>query len=179
MNFDLPFALGVLGSFILVLGAAWPVKKVKHPIRSVKNWLFAVGGVLMMVYSYLGWMAGGPIFFLLLQILVNVSSVLMMLDTDDRIDVIVLSTAGLGLIGGALALFEDYTTIIFILGLVGIGLGYALDPKTYKRNLALAIGSALIALFSYLTSSWIFFWLNVFFALFSTYYLGRDIREKS
>ena len=176
MNIDFTFLLGVLGGLVLVLGSAWPVKKIKHPIYSTKNWLFAFGGVLLMIYSFLGWKSGGTIFFFLLQILVNISSILMMLDTDDRIDAIVLSIAGLGLIGWSLTLFEDYTTILFILGLVGIGLGYTLDPKTYKRNLSFVLGSLAITIFSYLGESWIFFWLNLFFAIFSAYYLWLDLR---
>jgi hypothetical protein len=46
---------------------------------------------------------------------------------------------------------------------------------TIRRVLALTLGSALIAIFSYIEASWIFFWLNVFFALFSAYYVARGV----
>ncbi len=176
MPFDLTFALGVLGGAVLVLGAAWPSKDC-HPVKSLKNWLLAGGTVLMALYSWLNYLDGGPIFFLLLQILIIISSVLMMLDTDDRIDAAVLSVAGLGLVIWSLYLFEGYLTLFFIFGLIFLGIGYALDMGSIKRSAMLTLGSALIALFSYLTQSWIFFWLNVFFALFSGYYLVLGIRS--
>jgi len=42
----------------------------------------------------------------------------------------------------------------------------------------LALGGALIALFSYFEVNWIFFWLNVFFAIFSGYYVYKMIDFK-
>jgi hypothetical protein len=121
-------------------------------------------------YSTLNYfLAGGLIFFVFLQILVNISSVFMMLDADDRIGTPVIIAAALGLIGWSVWLAQGWQTIVFILGLMGIALGYELKGGTVKREVALTLGSMLIAYFSYLSSSWIFFWLNVFFALFSAY----------
>lgn len=168
---NINFWIGILGSLILVAGAAYPIEKVTSPIKSKKNWLFAVGGLFMLTYSIINYMQGGPIFFVMLQILVNISSILMMLNTPDKFDVSILSIAGIALIIWALNLFEGYNTVFFIIGLLGIGIGYALNGGTVKRNLALTVGSALIAIFSYIEASWIFFWLNVFFALFSGYYV--------
>ncbi|MBI4234908.1 hypothetical protein HY604_01255 [Candidatus Peregrinibacteria bacterium] len=65
-----------------------------------------------------------------------------------------------------------------IFGLCGIGLGYAFQMGTIRRNLALTLGSALIALFSYFEKSWIFFYLNVFFAIFSLYYTLKSSQKK-
>ena len=176
---DLIFLLGILGGLTLVAGAAWPVHAVDHPIKSTKNWLFAAGGLIMLLFSLLDYhFNGAPIFFVFLQILVNVSSVLMMANSDDRIDTAVIALAGGGLTVWSLSLFEDYSTIVFILGLVGIGIGYALENGTLKRNLTLVIGSILIAVFSYLGESWIFFWLNVFFAGFSSYWVIRLLRAR-
>ena len=101
----------------------------------------------------------------------------MMLNTDDKIDTWIISISGIALVAWSLFLFEGYSTIFFIVGLVGIGLGYALDAGTLKRNLALTAGSILIAIFSYLGESWIFFWLNVFFAIFSLYHVW-ELRKK-
>lgn len=175
---DVTFVIGLLGAMVLVFGAAYPSKPVRHPRYSFKNWLFALGGVLMLVYSTLNYLAGGPIFFVILQLFVNLSSVLMMLNTKDRFDAIVLSLGAIGFIAWSLALYQGASTIFFILGLTGIGLGYAFQAGTVRRDASLAGGSLLIALFSYLGQSWIFFWLNVFFALFSLFYVWKGLKKK-
>jgi hypothetical protein len=175
---DINFLTGLVGSFILVMGAAWPETKKKHPVQSTKNWLFAIGGLVMLIYAILGYQAGGSVFFVFLEALVAVATVLMMLKVDDRIDTPIIGLSGLGLIIWSLYLFEGYNTVFFILGLCGIGLGYAFDMDTQRRNLALTLGSILIALFSYLEASWIFFWLNTFFAIFSSFYLLKGLRKR-
>ncbi|MDA1209068.1 MAG: hypothetical protein O2904_03500 [bacterium] len=175
---DPTFIIGVLGGATLVAGAAYPVQKVSHPVKSRKNWLFAVGGAIMLLYSLLNYQTGGPIFFIFLQILVNISSVMMMLNTSDKIDTPIIVLAGLVLIVWSLRLFEGYNTVFFIIGLSGIGLGYAFEMGTMRRGIALTIGSTLIALFSYVEASWIFFWLNIFFALFSGYYLWKQVSDQ-
>ncbi|MDP2642732.1 MAG: hypothetical protein Q8P62_02740 [Candidatus Peregrinibacteria bacterium] len=176
---DYIFFTGIIGSLILVTGAAWPESKdVKHPMKSLKNWLFAIGGLGMLLYAIFGYMQGGPIFFMILEILVVAASVLMMLNTPDKIDVPVLIISSFGLIVWSLFLFEGYSTIIFILGLCGIGLGYTFQVGTLRRSVALTVGSILIAVFSYIGASWIFFWLNVFFAIFSAYYVYKGLAKK-
>lgn len=167
---DYVFYIGLTGAITLVAGAAWPDKKFKHPTASVKNWLLAFGALIMLTYSTLNYLNGGSIFFIFLQGLVNFSSIMMMLNVPDRIDTPLIVVAGLALMIWSLYLFEGYNTIFFIIGLAGIALGYALDGGTVRRNFALTLGSALIATFSYIESDWIFFWLNVFFAIFSLYY---------
>lgn len=170
------FLTGLLGSLVLVTGAALPEPKtVKHPAKSLKNWLFAIGGSVMLLYAIFGYLHGGPIFFVILQILVAISSILMMLDTPDKIDVPIISISGLGLIIWSLYLFESYNTLFFILGLCGIGFGYAFQTGGLRRGIALTLGSVLIAIFSYIEANWIFFWLNVFFAVFSGYYVLAKI----
>ena len=150
------FWLGILGSLILVAGSAYPEKKTPHPAHSLKNWLFAIGGLCMLTYSTINYLQGGAVFFVFLQALVNVASVLMLTNVPDRIAAPFIGIVGLGLMGWSLTLFEDITTLFFILGLIGIGIGYVLD-KPNPRNAALMLGSALIALFSYFTQDWIFF----------------------
>ena len=130
----------------------------------------------MATYSTLNYLAGGPIFFIFLQALVILSSIFMMLDVDDRIDSTVTIVAAIGLIIWSFYLSQGYETLIFILGLVGIALGYELKGGTLKREFALIAGSVMIALFSYLSATWIFFWLNVFFALFSGWEAWRIIQ---
>lgn len=165
------FGLGVFGGVVLTLGALWPDRSDRHPTHSTKNWLLAAGGILLFTFALLDYLfATGPLFFVLLEALVVIASVLMMLGTSDKIDAIVIGTSGLGLVAWSLLIFEDFSTIFFVLGLIGIGLGYALEPGTARRNLVLTLGSILIVIFSYLGRSWIFFWLNVFFAIFSAYH---------
>lgn len=172
MNFT--FLTGIAGSLLLVTGAAWPENKhTKHPARSIKNWLFALGGLVMFFYASLGYLQGGPVFFVMLEILVVIASILMMLNTPDRIDTPIIAASGLGLILWSLYLFEGYNTVFFILGLCGVGLGYVFDMGTLRRSAALTLGSSLIAVFSYLEASWVFFGLNVFFAIFSGWYWCR------
>ena len=175
---DTIFLTGLTGSLILVLGAAWTnIGDPKRPAKSIKNWLFAIGGLVMLLYSILGYQNGGPIFFVFLEILVVIASILMMLHIDDRIDTGIISFSGVALIIWSLSLFEGYNTILFILGLAAVGLGYAFDNGTLRRDFTLTFGSALIAFFSYLEMSWTFFWLNVFFAIFSGYYLARNLHK--
>ncbi|MBI4232528.1 hypothetical protein HY605_04820 [Candidatus Peregrinibacteria bacterium] len=170
-NFDLNFWLGVLGGAVLVVGSAWPLEKVKHPAKSVKNWLFALGALLLFSYSLLNYLDGrGEVFFVFLEFLAIVASVLMMIGSDDKVDNPIIAFVGLILVGWSLYLFEDYTTILIVLGIVAIALGYVMDAATLKRNLALFLGGILISVFSYLVKDWIFFWLNAFFAAFSSYY---------
>jgi hypothetical protein len=174
------FLTGVLGSFLLVLGAAWPTTRAgKKPYQSIKNWLFAIGGYVMLAYAVLGYLGGGPIFFIFLEALIGIASIMMFLSVDDRIDAVVIGISGIGFVIWSLTLFEGYNTVIFIFGLVGIGLGYAFDDGTLRRDIALTVGSLLVALFSYLESSWIFFWLNIFFALFSGYYLFGNTKKSA
>lgn len=178
MSANFIFLTGLISSIIVVLGAAWPeAKKGQHPVTSIKNWLFVIGALGLFLYALLGYLAGGSLFFVLLEGLVIVASILTMANTNDRLDTIILSSLAAIFALWSLALFEGYGTLFFVAGLFGIGLGYVFDPSTLRRELSLVLGSALIALFSYLEGEWIFFWLNVFFALFSSYYLWKVLRE--
>lgn len=175
---DYIFLTGLLGSLVLVAGAAWPENKVqKSPVKSTKNWLFAIGGLIMLIYSIFGYQIGGSVFYVFLELLVCLASILMMLNVRDSIDTPIIVVSALGLIGWSLYLSQGYSTIIFITGLCGIGLGYALKMGSIKRDIALTLGSALIALFSYIEASWVFFWLNIFFALFSGHYLLKNLKR--
>ncbi|OGJ60299.1 hypothetical protein A2635_00980 [Candidatus Peribacteria bacterium RIFCSPHIGHO2_01_FULL_51_9] len=167
------FAVGLLGALILVIGAAWPERPVRHPTLAIKNWLFAVGNLCMFAYALLNWVSGGSIFFVILQIFINATSILMMLNTKNSFDIPFVALVGSALTVWALSLFEGYGTVLFVIGLSSIGLGFALDTNTVQRNIALTTGSIIIAFFSYLQSDWVFFWLNVFFALFSAYYAWK------
>ncbi|MDA0375965.1 MAG: hypothetical protein O3A80_01475 [bacterium] len=168
-----PFLIGLIGSAILIVGAAMPARTVLHPARSLKNWLFLIGSACMFGYAILHYLDGGSFFFVLLQILIAISTVLMMLNTDDRIDTPILGLSGVTLIAYALHLSHGIETIIFVIGLSVLGVGFALDTGTPKRNIALGVGSTVIAGFSYRESDWIFFGLNFFFAAFSFFHVWK------
>jgi hypothetical protein len=171
------FYLGIIGSVLLVLGAAWPepVKEI-HPIRSMKNWFFAMGGWIMFAYALVSWQAGGAFFFVILETMVVISSVLMLSNAKEKLVLPLLGILSLILIAWSFSLFEGFNTLFFIIGLAGIGLGYTLQAGTVRRHASLTMGSILICVFSFIEASWVFFWLNLFFALFSGYYLFRSLR---
>lgn len=122
---DTTFITGLIGSIVLVAGAAWPMEKVKHPILSIKNWLFLVGGLLMLAYAILNYYLNqAPFFFVIFEIFLAFTAVLMMANTDDRLDTILVTIATIGFVIWSIMLFEDYGTIVFIVGLSTIGLGY-------------------------------------------------------
>ncbi len=157
---DIRFAIGLLGSLILVIGVATTVS-------NIKNTLFAIGNACMFLYALLGYLDGGPIFFLILQIFVAISTVSMLLKVPDAYDTPLLAVSGLALVIWSLSLFEGYGTAIFVVGLVLLGIGFAMDTGTMKREIALMGGSAVIAIFSILMRDWIFIGLNVLFAALS------------
>ena len=167
------FTIGLLGSLILVTGSAWPDKIVKKPHQSVKNWLFGIGTFFMLIYSILNYLDGGLVFFIFLQALTNIATILMLTDSPERISKPLIIGLGILLIAWSLNISQGINTLFFIIGLSGIALGYVMKGGTLRRNLALMLGSILIAVLSYLEASWIFFWLNAFFALFSGYYAWK------
>jgi len=175
---DYVFYLGIIGSLVLVTGSAWPEKKDMIPLKSVKNWLLGLGAACMITYAYLGFLSGGSIFFIFVQALALVATFLMMIDISDVIDTVIIVLCGIAFIIWSLLLFEGYSTVIFIIGFIGIGLGYAFRMGTIRRSFSLFVGGALIALFSYIEASWIFFWLNIFFALFSAYYVYLGLKNR-
>ena len=77
MNID-PSLVGIIGSLILIIGAALPDPVVQHPIASRKNQFFTIGNACMFTYAVLNYFAGGELLFILLQILIAVSTILML-----------------------------------------------------------------------------------------------------
>ena len=171
--------IGIVWGILRVLGAAYPIEKTNIPTRSIKNRLFTVGESIILVYVTLSYyLAGGSIFFIFLQIFAVIACILMMLDTDDRLDMGIIIWSGLTLLIWSFFLFEWYSTVIFILWLSLLGLGYASTMDSLRRNIALLLGSTLIALFSYGEANRIFFWINVLFAGFSLYHTLLFIHHK-
>lgn len=174
---DVSFLTGLIGSIVLVIGAAYPIEKTKKPMKSVRNRLFSIWSLMMLIYAIIGYFNWWPVFFIFLEMLIILSCILMMLNTNDRLDTWIISVSGIILVIRSLFLFEWPNTLFFIIGFVVLWLGYAFNMNSIRRNIGLMIWGALIALFSYLEATWIFFWLNVFFALFSLYYTIKLINS--
>lgn len=155
---DYRLLIGVLGSAILVAGVA-------NTDQKAKNLLFAIGNAYMFLYALIGYLSGGPIFFLILQIFIAISTLCMLLKVPDTYNTPILAIGGLALVGWSLSLFQDYTTAIFVIGLALLGIGYAMESGSLKREMALMIGSIVIAIFSFLMRDWVFVGLNVIFFL--------------
>lgn len=151
---------GLLGSALLVAG-------VITVSAGRKNRLFAVGNGFMFAYALMGYLSGGPVFFLILQIFIALSTFNMLLHVPDKYDTTILGIGGLALVGWSLSLFQGFSTVLFVIGLVMLGIGFAMDPGTFKRDLFLMLGSAIIAVFSLLMRDWIFCGLNGVFAVLS------------
>lgn len=179
MTHSLPFLTGLLGSGILVVGAALPDTNARSAWESGKNRCFAAGTACMFLFSILNYFHGAPVFFVFFEVLMVVSSILMMCDVDHKLSVMVTTSITAALIAWSLLLAHGIDVFIFILGLGGIAAGFVLPMGTFRRAVSLTLGSILIALFSYLTASWIFFWLNVFFAVFSAYYAYVTAKNES
>jgi hypothetical protein len=53
---DYSFWIGILGSLILVTGAAWAIpRKLKNPTASTKDRLLLIGSSIMFLYSLVGY----------------------------------------------------------------------------------------------------------------------------
>ncbi len=165
------FITGLLGAIILVLGAAWPDRS------RAKNWIFAAGNFGMLSYAVLDYLGGAAIFYVLLESLCALSSVLILARVPQKPSSILILLVGAGLLAYSIYLFEDTGTLLFIVGLTTLAVGFV-TKDFLKRNMAFVLGSGLIAAFSYLEDSMIFFWLNVFFALFSVYYLLKAAQKR-
>ena len=174
---DIIFLTGLIGSLFLVTGSAWKdPKKNLHPAKARKNQLFAIGNSLLFIYAMLSYFEGGAIFFVFLESLMVVSTIFMLLNVNDRWASAAVALSGLFFLAWSFYLFENSSTVFFILGLTGAGIGFILKDNV-KRNLALALGSVLIAVFSYLEGSGVYFWLNLFFAIFSTVHVVKARRR--
>lgn len=69
--------------------------------------------------------------------------------------------------------------LYFILGMIGLGLGYAYRMFTLRRYLLLTIGAFFLALFSYLGASRIYFRLNIAFMLGCLIFVIKHLKRPS
>lgn len=173
------FLIGTLGAVITVLGVAWPSPKHTSSPYCTKNYVFAVGNSLMFAYAVLQYTQGGTLFFVLLECLVVIATILMFASKSDTINTYILTLSGAVFVGWSLYISKDVYTILFIIGLTILCLGYSFTINTLRRYVAFTVGSLCIAIFSYLEANWIFFALNIFFAVFSGWYLLLRARNRT
>lgn len=167
---------GIAGSVLLVVGSAWPDKKnINNPRESIKNWLFLIGNLIMLGYALLQYLEDGAIYFVLLEVLIFIATILMMLDFKDKWKALGVGVSGVFLTAWALFLFDKMQILIFILGLIIVGLGYVFENNSMRKDFALTVGSLLIVVYSFMENEWVFFWLNLFFSIFAGYYLIRKL----
>jgi hypothetical protein len=175
---ELAFFSGIIGSVILLIGAIWPIERTTIATRSIKNRLFAIGSFVMLLYTIFGYLNGGPVFYIVLELMVMLAIILMFLQTNERMSTGLIGIAGILLMVRSRIFFQWPSMLLFILAFTVLALGYAYQIRTARRFFVLAIGGGLISLSSYLDASWIFFWLNTFFAIFSLFYALKLMSEK-
>lgn len=174
----LTFIIWIIWSLILVTWSAYKdTKKNIKPTKSIKNRLFTGWSILMLIFSILWYLQWWDILFILLQILILISCILMMIDIDDKIDWIIIWISWLALIWLSIFFSNDYNTIIFILWLIWLWLWYAFKMWSLRRNIMLTLWSLFVAIFSYIWWNQIFLRLNVFFFLFSLYYTIKQLNN--
>lgn len=167
---DLATVIGIIGWVLLVIGAAYPREKVVANAKSVKNWLFSIGSWLLLVYALMGYLAGGPVLLLGVEVMIVLGCIMMLLDIKPMMARWIVSILWVILLVRAFtSLWGIDTMMLFILGGAALGLGYVSPMESLWRNLALTIGGILAIIFSYLGASRILFWLNVGFAAFCLY----------
>lgn len=173
------FLTGLISSIILVIGSAWPdPKKNIKPIRTFKHWIFGIGNFGMLAYASLAFfLEANPIFFVILEILCAASSVLILANVKEKISTRLIMVSALALLVWSFFLFEDTTTVFFILGLSALAVGFT-SKDSVKRNAVFLIGCILISTFSFIKGDMIFFWLNAIFGLFSGFYLLKALRKR-
>lgn len=165
------FLTGLISSIILVIGSAWPERPFKH-------WIFGIGNFGMLAYASLAFfLEANPIFFVLLEILCATSSVLFLTNVKEKISARLILISALTLLIWSFFLFEDSTTVFFILGLSALAVGFT-SKDSVKRNAVFLLGCILISTFSFVKEDWIFFWLNAVFGLFSGFYLLKALRKR-
>lgn len=154
--------IGIIGSIILLLASSFHYSK-----KSIKKYLFTLGNLCMFAYALFNFIDGGSIFFIYLQILINFSSLLLWLNMNDKYDQpLILGLGGL-LTYLALDINLDFLTLLFVIGIITLALGFSTDTKKPTHNIFLFAGSMLIAIFSFYHKDLIFFTLNLFFSIFS------------
>lgn len=125
--------------------------------------LITLGALVLALYA--GFFLKDPV-FAALQTLITVSGVMQLRQVERRTSIIILlfltiCAVSLLAFGGVL---QDNTTLVGVGGLLAIAFGIILLPQ-FTAFLVMAIGGILLADYAWAVGAWVFFWLNIFFAL--------------
>lgn len=167
---EITTSIGIIATIFLVIGAFYPIENVEKPVYSVKNWIFTVGSLTMLMYAIAGYLAWWQIFFIYWELLIALACLLMMLDINDRRDGSIITVASIGLFVWGFPSFQSTDMFLFSIAFLVLGLGYVFDMNSIRRYIGLTLWGIFIAISSYVDGGWTFFWLNLFFAIFSLYY---------
>ncbi len=128
-----------------------------------RNILLTVGGATLACYSEFFFK---DIVFTALQALLTVSGVMQLARVKHRVSIatmlaLTVVVLSLLLLGGAL---QSMNTVVGVGGLLGITFGIVLLPR---RNafVLMTLGGVLLIAYAWVVGAWVFFWLNIFFAL--------------
>lgn len=175
---EITTSIGIIATIFLTIGALYPIEQVKRPVDSVKNWIFTVGSLTMLGYAIAGYLAWWEIFFIYWELLIALACLLMMLDVNDKRDGSIITLVSIGLFVWGFPSFQWPHMFLFSIAFFVLGLGYVFDMTSIRRYIGLTLWGILIALASYVDGGGTFFWLNLFFAIFSLYYTIILIRAK-
>lgn len=171
---DITSLLGIVGAVLLVIAALYPTKIITTPATSLKNRLFALGSFMMLLYAGMWYLAGWSNVILLTEILIVMSCIFMLTNIRVRVATWIVALFGILFLIWSLWSFGWYDNILlFILGGIVLSIGYVAPMQSYQRWIGLTLWGILLVIFSYIWSSWIFFWLNIWFALGTGYCLLR------
>ena len=132
-----------------------------------RNALFTIGAAVLVAYAY--FFLGNPL-FATLQVLIMISGLLRWKKVNRRFSIMAmlmltaLAYAYLYLTGAIM----DIWSLAGSLGLLGIAFGLILLPKRYGF-LIMAVGGSLLVFYAFHVAAWVFFLLNIFFAISNIY----------
>lgn len=129
----------------------------------MRNILIVFGSAVLAFYSALFLKDA---VFAALQTLIAVSGVMQIFHCKRKtstMTMVVLTVVALSLLifGGAL---QSIATIVGVLGLLGIAFGIVFLPRR-SAFVLMTIGGILLTAYAWTFGAWVFFWLNIFFAL--------------
>lgn len=165
-------SLGILGSLVLTVGAALPEASSKKvaSYKVPKNLILSLGNLMIITYAILNYLISdaSPL-YVFLEGLILLATIFMLLDIPDRVEIPAVIIATLAALGLSFWWSQDLSVWWFVLGLGGVSLGFILPPTGSIRSIAFTVGSGFICIFSFLHSDWVFFGLNLAFALVSVW----------
>lgn len=167
--------VGIVASTFLVIGALLPDAPNVHPARSLKNQCFAIGNIGMIAYAWMRFLEGGSVFFLFLEAMMMLSTILMLTNAHERLSQMLILPTGMLFSLAALLIDIELATLLFVIGLTVVSIGFISRGGTLRRSIFLTLGSGLVAVFSAIQHDVVFLWMNAFFALFSLYHVGKIV----